>query len=442
MKQLKPSLLYYSLVFLGYVVFLFVPAFRTGLFAAILMVAIIIEVGLDLIKSEKASDFISLMNISVLVYFVYNFFSFIFILKNGFPISVYVEEFSNSILPAVFYFAVVTVYNIKNEEGRLSIDTFYKLFLYSYAVLNVICIVLYITAPQFYCDYLFNMSLISKADAQTVQVRMEGLTGSTHIGYLGVASMLVAARFMYLSFEKLISDSKSFKLREMDADQKKEFTSFLLYTFLFLFNLVVVFMANGRAGMVCALLVIVYINFLVFIAFKYADRKYLYYEIAACVILIVIMCIAVPDVAYKIWARLISLPGAIGQRSEQWVAAINNMYGQWFGNGLGANGHKALHVEGAHVIPDGGLVKLYCEEGALGFSLFVYIMIVTFRNGIKDIKNCFCELGIIGTALLISIGSNVIAFQPCMPIFWFAVGVVALSSGANFRKQKKEDICE
>jgi len=440
-KSLRPSVLYYSLVFLGYVIFLFVPGFRTGVFAAALMVATVIEIGLNVIKSDKPSDFISLLNISVFAYLIYNFFSFIWILKNGFPISVYIEEFSNSILPMVFFFAAVCTFNNTKEDG-INVDVFYKGFLYSFAALSVVCIILYAWAPQFYCDYLFNMSLISKADAQTVQVRMEGLTGSTHIGYLGVASMLVASKYMYEGLNKLGISDKSFKLKEMKQEEKTVFIKVLLYAFLFVFNFIVVFMANGRAAMVCALLVIIYLNFLVFVSFKFIDKKYMYIEIGAIVVLIVAMAVVTPGVAAKVWARLVSLPGAIGQRSEQWVAAINNMYGQWFGNGLGANGHKALYVEGAHVIPDGGLVKLYCEEGALGFALYVYIMLCTFRDGIKNIKECFCELGIIGTALLISIGSNVIAFQPCMPVFWFAVGAVTLYCGTWKREDKKEAIME
>lgn len=139
-----------------------------------------------------------------------------------------------------------------------------------------------------------------------------------------------------------------------------------------------------------------------------------------------------------------SLPGAIGQRSEQWVSAINNMYGQWFGNGLGANGHKAIGIEGAKVVADGGLVKLYCEEGALGFSLFAFIILVIVRQSFKDLKKYFSELGIIMTALLMSIGSNIIAFQLCMPIFYFALGVIGADVNGNAKEKgelKEENKC-
>ena len=421
-KSLRCSILYFGLVFLGYVLTVVDIRFRTGVFSALLLIAIVIETGLCIIKSDKKSDFISLLNITVLGYVFYNFLSFIWLTRNGFPFSIYAEEFSNSILPMVFYF-VGTIACTDDEDDGNKTDKIYKSFMYAYFAFSLICIIFYLWAPQFYCDYLFNMSFISKADAPTCRVRMEGFTGSTNVSYLAVAGMIVAAKYMYESFTK--------------KGLNKELAGF---SGLFVYFFVVVFLANGRAGMVAALLVIIYLNFLVFLSFKILDKKYLYIEIIAAVVLIIVMCIATPGAAYKIWARLISLPGAIGQRSEQWISAINNMpaawYGQWLGNGLGANGHKAIGIEGAHIVADGGLVKLYCEEGAIGFSLYVFIMLVVFRYAFKNLKKYFAEVAIIGTALLISIGSNVIAFQLCIPIMWFAAGVIGRDIVSNGKGEK------
>lgn len=416
-NKFRPSNIYFFLCFLGYLITPAIPSFRTGVFATLLLLAVALEIGNGVIKSENKSDFISLLNITVLLYFVYNIFSVIWIILNGYPISLFVMEFSNSILPIVFFF--VPVYMKINDRWE-NINQVYRAFLVAFLILSFVCIVLYITAPQWYCDYLFNMSYISKADASTARVRMEGVTGSTCISFLGVAAMLVCARFMYACFN---ADASTSEKRKIVISKQ-----FIGYTALFVYSLAVVFLANGRAGMVVALLIIVYINFLVFLTFKFLDRKYLYIEIAAVVVIVIGMVIAVPGAALKIWARLVSLPGAVGQRSEQWVSAINNMpaqwWGQWFGNGLGANGHKAIGIEGAHVVPDGGLVKLYCEEGAIGFSLLVFILLKTFKKGIKELKNYFAELGIVAAVLLMSIGSNIIAFQLCVPIFYFAIGVV------------------
>lgn len=434
-NYLKPSVLYFALVFIGYVLTLFIPSFRTGVFASALLVAIAVEAGATVIKSDKKSDFISLINVFVLLYMTYNLLSVIWVISNGYPVSVYVEEFSNSILPIVFYILAVSLKESEEEKSEIVINTIYKAFIFSFAVFSMICIIFYIWAPQFYCDFLVRIGMISKADAATCHVRMEGFTGSTSISYLGVAAMLVSARFMYSYFVTSGIEAKRTNKREKTAEQKKYTNLLWTYTALFALSLIVVFLANGRAGMVAAILVILYINVLIFYSFKFIDKKYLYMEIGAIAVLLVAMCVATPGIVNKIWARLVSLPGAIGQRSEQWVAAINNMpaawYGQWFGNGLGANGHKAIGIEGAHIVADGGLVKLYCEEGAIGFALLTFILIVIFRAGIKNLKKYFCELGIIGTVLLMSIGSNIIAFQLCVPIFWFAAGAIAKNIKGN-----------
>ena len=136
----------------------------------------------------------------------------------------------------------------------------------------------------------------------------------------------------------------------------------------------------------------------------------------------ILLCFLRPEMLLKIWWRLESLPGAVSERSEQWVAAVNNMYSTWIGNGLGANGHRALGIEDAHVIADGGLIKLYCEEGVIGFSVFLYIILNAVKKGLGDIKDFYTELGLMAVTLLQSIGSNVIAFQRAAPIFWFAIG--------------------
>ena len=135
----------------------------------------------------------------------------------------------------------------------------------------------------------------------------------------------------------------------------------------------------------------------------------------------------------EVYYRLASLPLAVGERSEQWVAAVNNMYSTWLGNGLGANGHRAIGLEDAFVVADGGLVKSYCEQGIFGFSMFIYILILTFKKGLGNIKEYSAEVGIAAIAILQSIGSNILSFQLAVPIFWFAIG--RIHSGAAEGKQ-------
>ncbi len=192
--------------------------------------------------------------------------------------------------------------------------------------------------------------------------------------------------------------------------------------FIMAISLLTAIMANQRSGIVAAGIAVVFINWLVFFRLDMIPKKFFVIEVVVVSAALVVLGIVKIEFLLKYWYRIASLPTAISQRSEQWVAAVNNMYSSWIGNGLGANGHRALGFEDAHVIADGGLVKMYCENGVLGFSLFIYLLYLALGDGIRNIREHYAEVGIIVAALLQSIGSNILAFQICAPVFWFAIG--------------------
>lgn len=376
---------YYTLVMLGYVLTLFVDAMRPGVFAALLMLGVAAELVL-----KKRTSFNHTLDWLVAAYFFYNLLSVIWLTKSGLPAKIYADEFANSVLPVLFYMAGRTA-------GERTKD-FYKKFLLAVLLICIVGLLLYITAPQFYLDYLFKWSYISKADAPTMRIRMHSVIGSTILGFLAVCGMLAASYFL------------------MENRERK--TGILFFGLNFVFAL----LSNQRSAMVVAILVVIYVNQLVFFEFRLLKKNYFFIECAAILAAFLGLCLVSFEVVMKIYYRLVSLPGAIGQRSEQWVAAVNNMYSYWFGNGLGANGHKALDFEGTHVIADGGLIKMFCEEGILGFSIFLYVLILIFTKSVRHLKDCYVELGIIAIALLQSVGSNILSFQLAAPVFWFAVG--------------------
>ena len=351
-----------------------------------------------LLAIKKKVNIHSVMDVLIVVYFVYRASSVIWLLKSGMPVSVYIDEFAVSLLPMIFYLV-----------GRKcdNIDKFYKSFLVSLMVLGVISLVLYLWAPQFYCDYLYNWTYISKADAQTTRVRMESVIGCTVLGAIMVSGMAVSIHYLCAS-----SDEKDYRKRRIFG-----FVTFIL-------SLIFTFLSNMRSAMVVAIILVIYVNYLIFARFKEVPKKYIVIEIVAVAVAVLALCVIKFDLVLKIWWRLKSLPGAVSQRSEQWVAAVNNMYSSWFGNGLGMNGHKAIGIEGTHVIADGGLIKLYCEEGVLGFSLFAFILFLTFKKGVKAFSKYYAEIAVIAMMLLQSTGSNVIAFQLITPLLWFMVGKI------------------
>lgn len=400
--------LYYPLVFLGYLLTLFVGAMRPGIWAAFLLVATFLYLFL-----KKKVNIHNVMDVLVVVYFFYRTASVIWILMSGMPVTVYLQEFAVSVLPMIFYFVGKTLDNT---------DKFYKIFLISLLVLGFISLVLYLWAPQFYCDYLYNWSYISKADAPTVRVRMESVIGCTSFGAIMVCGMAVSIYFLCMD-----SDKEHIK-------QKRIFGAVSL-----VLTLIFTFLSNMRSAMVVAIILVLYVNYLIFAKFKNIPRKYIVFEIAGVVLAFVALLVVKKDLIMKVWWRLESLPGAVSQRSEQWVAAVNNMYSSWFGNGIGLNGHKAIGIEGAHVIADGGIFKIYCEEGVLGFSLFVYIVFLVLRKGVAKINEYYAEIALISMLILQSIGSNILSFQLITPLFWFAVGRIGKEWKPGFNPDTEGD---
>ena len=390
LKNIRISELYYVLVAIGYAATLVISRMRPGVFATVLMVAVLLEL---VIRKKIVVD--CLADGIATAYFAYQVLSVIWLLQGGFPLSVFINEFVTSTLPMLFYFAGKSAGDRKRE--------WYRMYLIAMMILGLLGVILYVLAPQYYCDWAYNWGYISKADVSTMRVRMHSVVGSTCLSFITVAGMLAA----------------SFFLPKGDRKSSKD-TVFAIVTMAACFLFAI--MANQRSGLVAAALVLVYVNWLLFFKLNLIPRKYFVYEVAAIAVVFAGICIVKFEFILKFWWRIISLPTAISQRSEQWVAAVNNMYSSWIGNGLGANGHKALGFEDAHVITDGGLVKLYCENGVIGFSLFAYLIVLSMKKGLKDIRDHYVEVGIIAVGLLQSIGSNMLAFQICAPVFWFALG--------------------
>jgi len=400
--------IYYILAVLLYVFNMFIEAVRPGLFATVFMFGVLAE--LIIRKRLTLKEFADRL---VAAYFLYNALSVIWLLKGGLPVSVYEQEFIVSLLPVIFYFVGRSCN--KNENER-----FLKNFIYAVLILGILGIALQIAMPQFYIDYSYKLSFVSKADAPTCRVRMDSVVGSTVLGFISVAAMLASIPFMM-------------------AGSKEKRWKTVFGTAALLINMVVAFMSNQRSAMVVAILVLVYINYPLFFVYRLFDKKYFIAEIIVVAAAFAGLCIVSMDAVMKIYYRLVSLPDAVGERSEQWIAAVNNMYSTWLGNGLGANGHRALGIEGTHVIADGGLVKMYCEQGVFGFSMFIYLVILSFKKGIKEIKEYCVELGIIAVSLLSSVGSNILAFQLTTPISWYAVGRIFADSPKEDKGSLKDE---
>ena len=402
---------YYPVVLLSYVLALFFSAIRPGVVSAVFVCLVATEVVIGLHKSKTTDAGFGLHkdvrettgqetgslhklqteDLVLAIWLIYNVLSGIWCVAFGMPLSVYTGEFFTTALPMIFYCCA---------RSDSSSKLFSKLYLISAALIGVIGIVLFITGPEFYLDYLMDLELISKADIPTMRVRMHSVIGSTLMGFLPSVGMLVSVRTY------------------MDSKEKKGKTLSILS---FIFMLFLAFMSNQRAAMAAAIFILIYINFLVFFTFRLCPKKYFLGEMAAALAGIIGFFAVFNDAFMKVYYRLVSRPGSIAQRSDQWVGAANNMKSIWLGNGLGANGHRAIGIT-EHLIADGGIAKLYVESGIVGTSLFIFLLLLIFRKGFGKLKNTAPEMGILMVTLLMSVGSNMMSFALSVPVFYYYMG--------------------
>ena len=359
-------------------------------------------------------------DIVMTAWFGFGLFSCVWSAVNGMSASVCVGELMTSVLPMIFY------YPARFFEGSGK-NAFYKKFLWSVFLIGIVGFTFYVLAPQFYIDFLFGKGYISKADVPTSRVRMYTAVGSTVMGVLSVAAMCVSSHFIFLT--KPDNAKHPVRVRVAQA-------------WAFFLSLFLAFMSNQRSAMVAAILVLFYVNFLVFFVFRMFDKKLFYAECVGAAAIVLALVTIGHGAFMKVYYRLVSLPGAIGQRSDQWVGAANNMKSIWLGNGLGANGHRAIGYS-EHIIADGGLAKLYVENGLIGTSIFIFLMLLLFKKGFGRntgiLKNCAPELGLIGAMLLTAIGSDTLSFAMTVPIFYFCVGAVAREIAGEQREHGHEE---
>lgn len=120
-----------------------------------------------------------------------------------------------------------------------------------------------------------------------------------------------------------------------------------------------------------------------------------------------------------LWSGFSYISESFGERSESWIAAVNNMVNFWIGDGLGSHGLKAAEYQ-YYIVPDGGLVKLYAEMGLIGTSMILFIISLVYIKAIKG--KPVPELAIITAAILMSIVCNVLYMEIFTPIIYFALG--------------------
>ncbi len=379
--------LIYPIFTLIYFLYVFFSGIRTGITMTFFLCLGIIGIFvLGLITFKRTED--KMFGL----YVAYNLISGIWCVAFGIPVSVFIGEISTTLLPMMLYYAGRGF--DEKYGGR-----YYHGFIFAALLMGAIGAVFFIWAPRFYIDFSYVNEFISKADTPTMRVRMNSIIGSGPMGAFVAYSTCASAYF----------------LRKED---KKERMIGLVYIIL---SILFSFMANQRSAMFCVIMMLVFLNLVDFLVDKTKPMKYFWAEIAAVVLFLAGIFVFANGIFEKFRIRLASIPDGFGERSESWIAAVNNMVNFWIGDGLGSHGHRAAGYQ-YYIVADGGLVKLYSEMGLIGTSMIIFVLALVYIKSAKKIGRVVPEIAIVTSAILMSIGSNVLEMELCAPIAYFALG--------------------
>ena len=390
----------YPLFTLIYFAYVFFSSIRTGITMTFFLIIGAVAACVMYFTVETVEDKIFTL------YVLFNLVSGIWCVMYGIPLSVFIGEISTTLLPMLLYYA-----------GRGFDEEYAARYYHGFVIAALLCgaigAVFYIWAPQFYVDFSYVNEFISKADVPTMRVRMNSIIGSGPMGAYVAYSTCVSAYFLR-------------------KEEKKDRIIGIIYLLL---SIIFSFMANQRSAMFCVILFLVFYELTDIIVDKRKPMKYLGIAAGGVVILLAGIFVFARGVFEKFYIRLASIPDGFGERTGSWVDGIRSMKNIWIGDGLGSHGHRAAGFQ-PYIVADGGLVKIYTEMGIIGTALIVIVVLAVYIRSLKKGKISLVvpELAVITSAILMSIGSNVLEMELCAPIVYYALGRAVLKLNENDHK--------
>lgn len=323
----------------------------------------------------------------VVSYLSYNLFSIVPFLLSGLPIGVFIKEFSNSILPLIFFYFF----------GKSPVsDLFYNRTLKALIAIFLVGFLLQYTVPLSYAIHMNKIDAVGGTSQIYFLSNYRSYLGLTATGSLSAVSVLLALDKI---FESNFKNGK----------------------FAFLVSAIALLLTFRRAALFTGLF-----------AFLWLNAAYFFLRIRTKWQMLFLVGIFVVSGActFKLFnkelfenviLRFMSFSEAINERSGDWWAGLNNTTNILTGDGLGRYSHKAVEYSDVF-ISDGNYFRILAEVGIIGFALFILIIISALIKSIINFKKYYLEMGLIIMICLQAIGSNVFAFQLIAPIFWFTLG--------------------
>ena len=358
------------------------PIIRPGLLSAILILIIFI--------SRKTVIKKNIIHLLVLIYVIYNTFSGIFYISNGIPFFVFYMEYSNSIFPILFFF--IAYYATEEQETQ-----FYKIFVYAGIFVIVVGFYYWVFPNEMYFNFLFRTIPNFTHKHYYLDMRMNSFLSSIDMGTL--SSLLVAISLYNIMIKK----------------------KYLFNAVLFIIAICSSVLSMQRSSYAASIIVIMILSVYGFSNGKILKSMTLLIMISLFVGLSYLILIEEPIFFQQIYERFGTFSTALSERSESWVNAVENSPNILLGSGLGSVGHKALEFA-KYYVRDGSYLKIIVEVGLIGFFLFICIVLLTYLKYLKGKNQSIRNICLITVFLFQAIGSNVLAFQVLLPVFWYSIG--------------------
>ena len=359
------------------------PDIRLGVVTAIVIIFLAIN-GIN--KRTILSNTIE--NKIVLAYITYNTVSIVLYAINGIPLSVFVAEWSNSILPIFFYYFAQK--NIENSS------TFYEKTLYVLILSFVIGFYLWISESGMYRIFMNTTEGLG-----TDLLFFQSLFGLTATGAFGIIGFIISASLIFKS------NGANGKIA-------------------LIICAIAAMLTFRRAALLVLLMAIIAFHYLGYYKYRYIKRIYIVAELIFFYLVYIVVYDQYGNLINSVFERGGMISDAFETRNEAWKHAFDYPY-LITGRGLGSVGHKALEYSEI-LIPDGNYFKIIAETGIIGFSLFASILVLATVSGIKNLREDYMQLGIVLAMCLIAVGSNILTYQSIAPIFWFSVGKLLLKN--------------
>lgn len=380
---------YYVILVCIYFSSIYIPAIRTGVtMAAIMLFLIVTRIKMVGIYSGAVS-----------LYVAYSLFSMQGYMYNGVPFSLYVEEFTAQMLPVSFFFLAIL--------PETNVERFYKKTMFALLFAIVVGFYYYEYSPSEFVRYMVTHGTVGyegELEREDFMIRFSSIFGSIVTGTIS-CYLLILSLFC-------IVGSK-------DAGKK----TMTFYSIIFIISIASSMMTQQRSSMVMSI-------FIVAFAFCYLNMTYSESRkrINLLLVLVAISCLLYTS-NFSLYTESIAKRfdevgmSTYDSRSDQWIGNFENNTNIVLGTGLGSASPRAMDYV-KNYIADGYLFKIIAEFGIVGFALFMYIICSIAIRSRHDFGLLMREYLVILLCLFQSTGSNTLSFQAVAPLFWFCLGVM------------------